>query len=202
VSADDSSDPALAADVTGLLRHWGAGDEEALHALLPEVISELRATARRLMASEPAGVTLQPTALVSELYLKLRGCHSPRWESRAHFFAFAAQAMRLILVDAARTRRRGKRGGDAHRVPIEEVTARLAAPGAPDLDVVALDRALDRLDSLAPRLARLVELRYFAGLTMEQVAETLSISPATAYRDWGLAKSWLYRELMAGEQGR
>lgn len=186
---------ATSAGVTELLREWGAGDEAALPALLPQVIAELRAIARRLMAGEADGITLQPTALVSELYLKLRACREVRWKSRGHFFAFAAQAMRLILVDAARTRRRDKRGGNAQRVPFDEATAGLSSSGVRGLDLIALDQGLTKLAAFDPELARLVELRFFAGLSIHQVAEAMSVSPATIYRYWAVARAWLYREL-------
>jgi RNA polymerase sigma factor (TIGR02999 family) len=188
-----------AADVTGLLHAWGAGDEAARDALLPAVYAELRRQARRAMRREDAGHTLQPTALVHEAYLRLVDQRRARWESRTQFFAVAAQAMRRILVDHARGRHRAKRGGGATPVTLADVD--LAAGGAGDtvevagVDTLALDDALTRFAALDPAKARLVELRYFAGLSIPEAAAALGVSPATVGRDWAVARAWLRREL-------
>ena len=184
-------------DVTRLLDAAAAGDRHAAGELLPLVYDELRALAAARMADEPTGQTLQPTALVHEAYLRLVGpADGGRWDGRGHFFAAAAEAMRRILVDAARKRGREKHGGDRHRVGLDGVPA--AAPDPDRLtDLVALDAALTRLAAHDPQAARLVELRHFGGLTMPEVAEVLGVSPRTADRVWAFARAWLYRQVTA-----
>lgn len=179
-------------DITQLLLEWGSGDATALDQLMPVVYAELRRIARRFMRRQGANNTLQTTDLVNEAYLRLIDSSRVKWQSRAHFFAVSAQLMRRILVDAARRRNSQKRGGGQVRVTLDE---RLDVAEAAGTDVVALDDALKRLAELNPRHSRIVELRYFGGLTEEQVAELLSVSPRTVRRDWSLAKAWLYREL-------
>ena len=186
-------------DVTGLLVAWSEGDSAALDALLPVVYAELRRQARRALRHEAAGHTLQPTALVHEAYLKLVGQRPGRWLRREQFFGVAARCMRQVLVDAARTRRAAKRGGGAHAITLSDAEGLAAAPAAADEaagdDVLALDAALTRLAALDPDQARVVELRYFAGLTLDDTAATLGISPATVSREWTVARRWLRREL-------
>lgn len=180
-----------AREVTKLLAAWRAGNAAAGDRVMELVYGELKQLARGHMRREVPGQSLTPTALVHEAYLKLVD-QRVRWHSRGHFFGIAAQAMRRILVDRARARHAAKRGGpEPHVAPHED--AFVQAP--PDLDLLALDEALTRLGALEPRWARLVELRYFAGLTVEQTADVLAISTATAERDWRLARGWLYREL-------
>jgi len=186
------------ADVTGLLIAWSAGDSAALDALLPIVYAELRRQARRALRREAAGHTLQPTALVHEAYLKLVDQRPSRWQGRAQFYGVAARCMRQVLVDAARTRRAAKRGGGAHPITLgyAEGLATPAAGGeAAGEDVLALDAALHRLAALDPDQARLVELRYFAALTIDDTAAALGVSPATVSREWTVARRWLRREL-------
>ncbi|HVG87229.1 MAG TPA: sigma-70 family RNA polymerase sigma factor [Vicinamibacterales bacterium] len=179
-------------DVTSLLVSWTEGDEDALNRLLPLVEQELRQLARRQMRAERPGHLLQSTALVNEAYLKLVDIRRMRWQNRAHFFAVAARLMRRILVDAARSQQYQKRGGRAPHVRLDE--AALAAGQTPD-QLVALDDALQALGGVAERKSRVVELRYFAGLTVEETAEVLKVSPETVMRDWKFAKAWLLREL-------
>jgi RNA polymerase sigma factor (TIGR02999 family) len=186
---------AAAPDVTGLLRAWGAGDEAALEALLPVVYAELRRQADRAMRRESAGHTLQTTALVHEAYLRLVDQGRAEWQNRAQFFGVAAQLMRRILVDHARGRLADKRGGGAQRITLGH--ADVAAPTARDdeVDLLALHEALTRLAAMDPRQARVVELRYFGGLTIEETAAALDISVATVKREWAVARAWLRREL-------
>ena len=183
-------------DVTRLLLDWSRGDRTALDRLMPLVYDELRALAARSLRSERSAHTLQGTALVHEAYLKLVDQRQVRWQDRAHFFAVAAQVMRRILVDHARRHGAAKRGGGVAALALEDV-ALAAAPG-PTVDWVALDRALDRLATLDSRQARIVELRFFGGLTIEETAEVLRVSPATVKNEWSLARAWLHRELQAG----
>lgn len=166
---------------------------------MPLVYDELRALATRSLCHERSGHTLQGTALVHEAYLKLVDQRQVRWQDRAHFFAVAAQLMRRILVDHARRHRAAKRGSGEPRLPLVEADVQ-AAP-APLGDWLALDRALDRLGALDERQARTVELRFFGGLTIEETAEVLQVSPATVKNDWSVARAWLYREL-EGARGR
>jgi RNA polymerase sigma factor (TIGR02999 family) len=174
------------------LKAWGGGDEAALARLAEHVYPELRLMARRYMKNEGQGNTLQATALVNEVYLRLVDVTEVEWHARAQFFAMAAQMMRRILVDAARARGSHKRGGITPKVNIDE-TAVLSP--APDRSILALHEALNALSRLAPRQAKVVELRYFGGLTEEEIEAALDISPRTVRRDWSLARAWLLREL-------
>jgi RNA polymerase sigma factor (TIGR02999 family) len=179
-------------DVTRLLLAWSAGDRDALEDLMPVVYAELRRMAARSFRHERPGHTLQPTVLVHEAYLKLVDQRHARWQNRAQFFGVAAQLMRRILVDHARTRAAAKRGGGVTPVTLADV----AGPSPPrGIDVIALDETLTRLTSLYPEQGRLVELRYFGGLTIEETAEAMGISPATVKRQWTVARAWLRRDL-------
>lgn len=180
------------ADVTQLLHDWIDGRQDALDRLLPEVYAELRRLAASYLRRERPDHSLQATALVHEAFLKLVDQRAVRWQSRAHFFGIAAQMMRRILVDHARARRSDKRGGTARRLPLDEA---LAVAESRDIDLVALDDALTRLATLDPRQSKLVELRFFGGLTMEETADVLGISPATVGREWTAAKAWLHTAL-------
>lgn len=184
-------------EITKLLQAWGAGDQEALGKLVPLVYDELHRLARRYMAGEQSGPTLQTTALVNELYLRLVDIRQISWEDRAHFFAVCAQAMRHILIDLARSRRALKRGGPAIRVSLDENPVASREPGG---DLLALDDALNRLAAFDARKSRVVELRFFGGLSVEETAEVLKVSPETVMRDWKLAKVWLLCELSRDEQ--
>jgi RNA polymerase sigma-70 factor (ECF subfamily) len=179
-------------DVTALLLAWRDGNQAALARLMPIVYDELHRLAGRYMRREPTGHTLQTTALLNEAYLRLVDSSRVRWQSRAHFYAVAAQLMRRVLVDFARTRRSKKRGGDCRLVTLSEGLP-MAVRG--DADVVAVDEALEQLGRLDPRKARVVELRFFGGLSLEETAEALDVSPDTVGRDWRAAKAWLTREL-------
>ena len=179
-------------EVTHLLRAWNRGDQSALDRLAERVYPELRRMARRYMKNERQANTLQSTGLVHEVYLRLVDVRGVDWRGRAQFYAMAAQMMRRILVDAARARASMKRGGPAPKVNIDE-TAVLSP--APDRSILALDEALTALSRLAPRQARVVELRYFGGLTEEEIVAVLEVSPRTVRRDWDFAKAWLSREL-------
>ncbi len=181
-------------EITGLLKAWNAGDPGALDRLAELVYGELSAIARRLMKNERPGNTLQTTALVHEAYLRVVDEASVEWRERAQFFAIAAQMMRRILVDAARARNAQKRGGMAVKVNIDEAAIVSTAPGR---SILALDEALTSFSSLAPRQAKVVELRYFGGLTEEEISAALEISPRTVRRDWDFARAWLLRELSA-----
>jgi RNA polymerase sigma-70 factor (ECF subfamily) len=180
------------AQVTQLLRAWSSGDEAALEELLPLVEAELRRLARIYMARERDGHTLQTTALVNEAFIRLIDARGLRWQDRAHFLGISARLMRRVLVDHARSRGYKKRGAGAQRVTLDEGMA--VSPG-PDVDIVALDRALDALAQVDERKSRVIELRYFGGLTVEETAEVLHVSIDTIKRDWRLAKLWLLREL-------
>ena len=180
------------ADITGLLKAWRDGNQEALDRLAGVVYDELRRIARRYMRNERDGNTLQATALVNEVYLRLVDVKNVDWQHRAQFFAISAQMMRRILVDAARARRSGKRGGGADKVNIDEVAVLSPGPGT---SIVALDTALKDFAKQAPRQARVVELRYFGGLTVEEIAEVMVTSTRSVERDWHFARSWLMREL-------
>lgn len=183
--------------VTQLLAAWRAGDTGHLDRLLPLVYAELHQLAQRQMQGERPGHTLQATALVHEAFLRLSGADVP-WQDRVHFFALAANTMRRVLVDHAKARRRGKRGGGAAHVPLEEA---VHVREAPSEDVEALDEALERLAARDARKARVVELHYFAGLNYDEIAEALSISPATVDRDLRFAKAWLFADLREPEGG-
>lgn len=183
---------ASSAELTSLLKAWSGGDQAALAQLAERVYPELRLMARRYMKNERQANTLQTTALVHEAYLRLLDATNVEWHERAQFFAMAGQMMRRILVDAARARGAHKRGGGALKVNLDE-TAILS--GGPDRSILALDEALTALSLVAPRQSKVVELRYFGGLTEEEIVAAMGISPRTARRDWSLAKAWLLREL-------
>jgi len=184
-------------EITQLLIAWNNGDAAALEQLTPLVQAELHRLAKRYMAGERQGHILQTTALVNEAWLRLIDWQNVEWQSRAHFFGLAAQIMRRILVDFARARHRDKRGGDALQVSLSEA-ANVAWEQSADL--VALDDALQELEKLEPRQSRVVELRFFAGLSLEETAEALKVSVGTVRRDWSLAEAWLFRELNRKEQ--
>jgi RNA polymerase sigma factor (TIGR02999 family) len=185
---------ARGSDVTRLLHEWKAGDRDALDRLIPLVYAELHVLASRQLAREWRHDRLQTTAVVSEAYVRLFGQRSVDWQNRGHFFAIAAQLMRRILVDHARRERCTKRGGEGTPVALHEDIA-LAPSPVDAVDALNLDRALEKLERLDPDAARMVELRFFAGLTVEETAAALGISVATIKRDWAIAKGWLYREL-------
>jgi RNA polymerase sigma-70 factor (ECF subfamily) len=182
-------------DVTRLLQAWGAGDAGALEQLAPAVYDELHRVASRFMRNERPGQTLQTTALVNEAYLRLVDGGKVRWQDRAHFFAVAANMMRRILVDRARARTSAKRGGVRQRVPLEDGV--IPAPDR-DADLIGLDDALHLLAETDKRKARVIELRFFGGLSVEETGEVLGVSSQTVLRDWNLAKAWLAREMKSG----
>lgn len=184
------------ADVTALLIDWNQGDQSALDRLMPVVYDELRRLAARCMAREGPGHTLQSTAVVNEAYLKLIDQQRVHWQNRAQFFAVAAQMIRRILVDHARVANAAKRGGLARKLSLDEG---IGVPETRDLDLIALDDALGSLAQFDPQQSRVIELRFFAGLTIEETAEALGISPATVKRDWVTAKAWLFNELNRAE---
>ena len=183
------------AHVTDLLVAWSGGDEQALEKLMPLVHGELRRLARRQMAGERQGHTLQTTALINEAYLRLIDLTRVRWQDRAHFLAISARLMRRILVDHARTRQYAKRGGGAAKVSFDEALE-VSSDARPDL--VALDDALQALAAVDSRKSQVVEMRFFGGLSVEETAQALGVSPETVMRDWRLAKVWLLRELGGG----
>jgi RNA polymerase sigma-70 factor (ECF subfamily) len=185
-------------NVTQLLIGWSKGDKQALDALLPLVYDELRRQAARYLRHERVGHTLQTTALIHEAYLKLVDQKNVHWQNRAHFFGIAAQLMRRILVDHARTKKRAKRGGSDVRVSFSKANVFAKSQ---DLDIVALDEALDRLAELDEQQSKIVELRFFSGLTVEETAEVLGISAATVKRDWSMARAWLHREISGENPG-
>jgi RNA polymerase sigma-70 factor, ECF subfamily len=189
---------ASAHQVTGLLLAWGQGDEAALNQLIPLVHDELRRIAKRCMAGERTGHSLQATALVNEAYLRLIDVQHVNWQNRAHFMAMSARVMRRILVDVARSKRYQKRGGGAVRVTFDEA---LAVTDEPGRDLVALDEALQALATVDARKARVIEMRFFGGLSVEETASVLTVSVDTVMRDWKLARAWLLRELSAGSAG-
>lgn len=178
--------------VTQLLLAWSQGERAALDELVPLVYEELRRLAHRYMAGERPDHTLQTTALVNEAYLRLIDLRQVQWEDRAHFFALSAQLMRRILVEFARARGAGKRGGGVPKVSVDEA---LLGPPLQSQDLVALDDALTAMAAVDPRQSQVVELRFFGGLTVEETAEALQVSPQTVLRDWKLAKAWLRREM-------
>ena len=187
-------------DVTALLHAWGAGDDAAGERLVAAIYAELHDRAARAMRREPDDATLQATALVHEAYLRLVDQRRVEWRNRAQFFGVAARMMRRVLVDHARARHAAKRGGDARPLTLGDADRAGAAPAAASdgvdaLDVLALDDALERLAALDAEQARLVELRYFAGLGIEETAQALGVSPATVKREWATARAWLRREL-------
>ena len=189
------------ADVTTLLQRWSEGDRTALDRLLPMIHTELRRIAARQLSGEREGHTLVPTALVNELFLKLVDQRRAAWDNRAHFFAVAAQLMRRILVDHARSRQADKRGGSVTVLSLDDLADDSPAQNDADMrgdaaaDVLAIDQALERLTLLDPDQARIIELRFFAGLTVEETAHVLQRSPRTVKREWRLARAWLHREL-------
>jgi RNA polymerase sigma-70 factor (ECF subfamily) len=185
--------------VTQLLQAWGQGEDAALEKLIPLVHQELRGLARRYMFGERVGHTLQATALVNEAYVKLLGCQNVEWQNRTHFFAISAQVMRRILVDSARARGYQKRGGGVPKVTLDEC---LIGPKEKGKDLVALDDALQALAAVDARKARVVELRFFGGLSAEETAAVLKVSPDTVLRDWRLAKAWLAREMGRAENAQ
>ena len=180
-------------DISRLLREWSDGDRAALEELLPLVYDELHRQAARYLRRERVGHTLQTTALIHEAYLRLIDQRDVHWQSRTHFFAIAAQMMRRVLIDYARAKHREKRGGDDVRLSLD--AAHLVATDEDSVDLIALDQALNRLAEMDEQQARVVELRYFGGLSLEETAEVLHISRATTARDWEVAKAWLRREL-------
>jgi RNA polymerase sigma-70 factor (ECF subfamily) len=187
-----------AAQVTQLLVAWGAGDQSAFDALAPLVYDELRRVARRYIGGESPGHTLQATALVNEVYLKLVDINQVQWQNRAHFFAMSARLMRRILVDFARSKHYQKRGAGAQMVSLDEALL-VVAPGQ---DLVALDDALQALAGVDARKSQVVEMRFFGGLSVHETAEALNVSQETVMRDWKVAKAWLLRELGPGrDQG-
>lgn len=181
-------------EITQMLKAWSDGNEDVLDRLLPLVYAELRRQAARYLRRERQDHTLQTTALVHEAYLKLVDQKDVKWESRTHFFAIASQAMRRILVDYARTRRRAKRGGGGD-IRLSLAAAEQVAGEQQTVDLIALDEALTRLAKIDEQQSRVVELRYFSGLSLEETATILSISRATAAREWNMARAWLHREL-------
>jgi RNA polymerase sigma factor (TIGR02999 family) len=190
-------DSAPAREITDLLRAWGAGDRAALDRLAPAIDQELRRLAKAYLKREPGEQELQTTALINEAYLRLIEIRDLPWQDRVHFFAIAAQMMRRILVDAARSRRSDKRGGRAPHVPLEEAMENGTVPlsSGNDLQILALNDALDRLAKVDARKVSVIELRFFSGLSVEETADVLKISPQSVMRDWKLAKSWLARDL-------
>jgi len=185
-------DPKSQQDITRLLVAWGEGDKGALDRLMPFVYSELRRLAHAYMRRQRTDHTLQTTALVNEAYMRLIDSSQVRWQDRNHFFAMSAKLMRRILVDFARAKNAQKRGGGGHLVTFDE---ELPVADAKESDLLALDEALTRLAELDERQSRIVELRYFGGLTEEEIAEVLEISARTVRRDWSVARAWLFKEL-------
>jgi RNA polymerase sigma factor (TIGR02999 family) len=184
-------------EITGLLQAWSGGDTDALERILVLVYPELRKIAKRCLASERTGHTLQATALVNEAYLRLIDIQRMQWHDRAHFFAVGARLMRRILVDYARTRGFAKRGGGARRVDLNEA---LIVSSEMDPALVRMDDALTQLAAFDPRKAKIVEMRYFGGLNADDIASVLGVSPQTVNRDWSLAKAWLAREMSIDER--
>ena len=191
-----------AANITRLLKAWGRGDQGALDELMPLVYTQLRAQARRYMRDERSGLTMQTTALVHETYLRLTRAEDVDWHDRVHFFALSAQIMRRILVDAARARAAQKRGGGAQRVEHSSTVDLDQFPMADSeaaSSICALDDALESLARIDPRRAKVIELRFFGGLSVQETADALQVSPQTVMRDWRLARAWLARELSVDE---
>jgi RNA polymerase sigma factor (TIGR02999 family) len=183
-------------DITSLLRVWSRGDELAFEQLVPLVYDELHRLALRYLSGERRNITLQPTALVNEVCLRLLGWNEVRWKNRGHFFGVSAQMMRRVLVDIARRRNADRRGGvGAVRVPLDHID--VAAPEL-DADLVAVDDALEWLAAVDSRKARVVELRFFGGLSVEETAQALGVSPRTVHKDWAFARAWLFRALNGG----
>jgi len=184
-------------EITQLLIDWNGGSQEALEKLLPLVERELRRIARRHMRREDTNHTLQTTALINEAYLKLVKQRGVQWQNRAHFFAIASQLMRRVLLDHARTQQRLKRGGGAEQVDLNGAAVFTREKSD---ELIALDQALKRLEEFDPVKSRIVEMRYFAGLSVEEVAEVLGVAPVTVMRHWSLAKAWMRRELLSQNQ--
>jgi RNA polymerase sigma factor (TIGR02999 family) len=184
-------------DVTQMLADWGKGDQDALARLMPLVYDELRRLAASYLRRERPGHTLQATALVNEAYMRLIDQKRMNWQNRAHFFGIAAQMMRRILVDHARGHLYAKRGGGAKKLSLD--AAMQLPEQEQEVDLRALDEALNKLETFAPRQSRIIELRYFGGLSIEATAEVLGLSPATVKREWNMARAWLYREMRKGE---
>jgi RNA polymerase sigma factor (TIGR02999 family) len=187
-------------EITHLLQGWRAGDRKALDELLPIVYQELQRLAHFQLRNERPDHTLQSTALVNEAYLRLAGMNSPRWEGRTHFFAIAAQLMRQILVDYARRHRATKRGGQVETLSLDD-SGFFEQGKRRDIDVIALDDALQTLAKIDARKAQVVELRFFGGLNFEETAEVLKVSSITVQRDWSTARAWLHREMSRGRSG-
>jgi RNA polymerase sigma factor (TIGR02999 family) len=190
-----------APDVTQLLVSWSHGDQAALEQLMPLVYGELRRLASAYLRHERSNHTLQSTALVHEAFMRLVGQQSVAWRNRAHFFAIAAQMMRRILVDYARAQRREKRGSGAVKLELDAALAEGLDSG-PDVDILALNGALDELSRLDSRQGRVVELRFFAGLSIEETAEVMNLSPASIKREWNTARAWLFREMTRNQTVR
>jgi RNA polymerase sigma-70 factor, ECF subfamily len=185
------------AQITELLQGWSRGDADAFERVLPLVYDELHRIAARYLAGERTAITLQPTALVNELCIRLLGWDSVTWQNRSHFFGVSARMMRRVLVDIARRRRANRRGGpDAIRVPLDSVNLAAQEPGA---DLLAVDAALDMLARVDARKAQVVELRFFGGLSVEETAAALGVSARTVHTDWTFARAWLYRALAEGD---
>lgn len=184
-------------EVSQLLQDWSNGDQAALDKVMPVVYQELHRMAHHYMRKERAGHTLQTTALVNEAYMRLAAYKRMRWQSRVHFFAVAAQVMRRILVEQARSKKFAKRGGGAQQISLDETAIVSAGRSA---EVIAVDEALTDLESWDPRKGRIVELRFFGGLSIEETAEALKISPTTVQREWRSAKAWLYRAISEGDR--
>ena len=188
----------LGSEITEILRAWRAGNEQALDKLTPEIYRELKRAARHCMRNERAGHTLQTTALINELYLRLPDLQEIDWQGRAHFFAICARQMRRILIDLARSRRSHKRGSGSFMVSLDDTPD---VPADTRQDLVAVDDALKELAKVDPRKSQVVELRFFGGLGVEETAKLLKVSPDTVARDWRLAKAWLLREMSGKADG-
>jgi RNA polymerase sigma factor (TIGR02999 family) len=190
--------PIPSGEITGLLQQWRGGSREALDQLIPLVYGELRLIASRYLTRERRDHVLQTTALVNEAYLKLVGQRDVKWQNRSHFFGIAAQLMRRIVVDDARRRLSQKRGSGGISIQVDDLPVAAPASAVDTVDVIALDVALGELERLDPDQGRLVELRFFGGLTVEETAEVMGTSPATVKREWSVAKGWLHRALTTG----
>jgi RNA polymerase sigma factor (TIGR02999 family) len=189
-------DGSAGGELTTLLRGWSDGDTEAFERVVPLVYDELHRMAARYLAGERSAISLQPTALVNELCVRLLGWDPVRWQNREHFFGVSARMMRRVLVDIARRRLADRRGGaDAIRVPLDSIDVAAQQPGE---DLIAVDAALEELAAIDPRKAQVVELRFFGGLSMDEIAAALDVSPRTVQGDWAFARAWLYRTLRAG----
>jgi RNA polymerase sigma-70 factor, ECF subfamily len=195
MSAGSEASPPSVRQVTRLLQAWGSGDKTALEQLMPLVYNELHRLAHRYMGAEPSGLTLQTTALVHEVYIRLVDVDNVDWQNRSHFYGICARLMRRILIDFARSRNYQKRGGHFPHVELEEAATVSAVVGS---EVLAVDDALKQLALLDPRKSEVVEMRFFGGLTVEEIAAALQVSQETVMRDWRLAKAWLLRELSGG----